>query len=224
MTEKIIGGVVMVLLIAMGVGIAFKGARYDVTRYTGDITALETTREAVEGKAATLRMDGDLRGSEMRGRAAVKPDAGELAAFVGGLSPLGATEHYNPDTLFEKINGRAPAYLEFSFVELTSRSFTIDAASGDFIDVFLFRHDSPLNAFGIFSLERGDAGTPLDFVADGYRGGNGLLSAPWKHLRASHRVLPGYRGDGAGRSLHTRPGCIDARGLQRDGRPPGAAR
>ena len=77
------------------------------------------------------------------------------------------TEIYTVETLYEKINGRAPAYFQFNFQELTSRSFLVDGTAGDFIDAYLFEMDSPINAFGIFSIERSEAGAPLDFIADG---------------------------------------------------------
>jgi hypothetical protein len=82
---------------------------------------------------------------------------------------MGVAEHYNPNTLYEKINGRAPAYLEFNFQELTARSFSISGLPGQYIDVFVFWMDSPLNAFGIFSLEREPSAPPLEFAVDGYR-------------------------------------------------------
>ena len=80
---------------------------------------------------------------------------------------MSPTETYVPDTLYEKINGRAPAYMEYNFQELISRSYVIDSIPGEFLDVYLFRMDSPLNAFGIFSAERDDTGTQLAFVSDG---------------------------------------------------------
>lgn len=169
-TEKSIGGLIIVLLVAIGVTIAIKGKSYDPSIYTGNTEALEFTREAVVGVAATLKGEAELGASEMAGMAspAASAGSGELSAFISGLSPMGPTEHYIPDTLYEKINGRAPAYLEYNFEELTSRSYTIDASPGEFLDIYLFRMDSPLNAFGIFSAERDDTGAPLEFVADGY--------------------------------------------------------
>ncbi len=169
-TEKSIGGFIIILLIAIGLSIAIKGRAYDPSKYTGSTEALEFTREAVVGIAATLKNEADLRASELAGVAEPVGAAksSELPAFISGLSPMGPTENYVPDTLYEKINGRAPAYLEYNFQELTSRSYIIDGTPGEFLDVYLFRMDSPLNAFGIFSAERDDSGKPLAFVADGY--------------------------------------------------------
>ena len=53
-----------------------------------------------------------------RGRCAPLPHPaakGEpLDLKLDGLKPMGDTEFYNADNLFEKIDGRAPAYLNFN--------------------------------------------------------------------------------------------------------------
>jgi hypothetical protein len=167
--EKGIGALIVILLIAVGGTIAIKGQRYDPSRYTGDADALEFTREAVTGIAATMGAEGDLgEGSTIEGPSTVSASAGEILPFISGLEAMGPTERYNADTLYEKINGRAPAYLEYNFQELTCRSFSVSSAAGEYIDVYLFKMDSPLNAFGIFSAERDSSGTQLEFVSDGY--------------------------------------------------------
>lgn len=170
--EQIIGGGILLLLVAVGAGIAIKGTRYDPATYTGDVGALESTRQAVEGKAATLRNEVDLRSYEQGGvatGAAAAATATAIPALVETLVPMGPTEHYTEETLFEKINGRAPAYFEYNFQELNSRSFTIEGVPGEYLDVYLFRMDTPLNAFGIFSAERDPTAAAVDFTMDGYR-------------------------------------------------------
>lgn len=176
--EKSVGSVILLLLAAIFAGILLSGRHYDATKYTGDAGALESTRQAVDGKAATLREQADLRSNELAiGERA--PAAGAAAqtlpALVESLVPMGPEEHYTEDTLYEKINGRAPAYFEYNFQELTARSFSVAGSSGAFVDIFLYRMDSPLNAFGIFSAERDPSGEPLDFVDDGYLSGMGFF-------------------------------------------------
>ena len=105
------------------------------------------------------------------GSATPAPVTGQpLEINIAGLKPMGPTEFYSPENLFEKIDGRAPAYLGFNFVQLRSRSFEVTGSGGSFIDVFEFRMDSPANAFGIFSLERDPLGKPVNFAPDGYSG------------------------------------------------------
>ena len=99
---------------------------------------------------------------------AAKAEPMEIA--LPGIKPMGDTEFYNPDNLFEKIDGRAPAYLGFNFQALRSRSFSVDGSAGSYVDVYEYRMDTPINAFGMFALERDPAGKALDFAPDGYWG------------------------------------------------------
>lgn len=165
--EQLLGAGILAVLIAAGVGVAIKGRIYDPAKFSVDPATLEFSRAEVTGKAGTLR------GVDSMPSGAALPDAaagpGELALAVAGLPPLGPTEHYLDDTLYEKINGRAPTYSGFGFEELTFRSFGIADQPGQYLDVYVFTMNTPVNAFGIFSLERGSEGQPVEFVPDGYR-------------------------------------------------------
>ena len=88
---------------------------------------------------------------------------------------MGDTEFYNADNLFEKIDGRAPAYLNFNVQGLRCRSFSVIGTAGSFVDVYEYRFDTPVNAFGMFSLERDPKGEPLAFAPDGYASGMGFF-------------------------------------------------
>lgn len=98
-----------------------------------------------------------------------------LEIDLPGTKPMGATEFYNAENLFEKIDGRAPAYEGFNVQQLRSRSFAVEGAAGSYVDVYEFRMDSPVNAFGIFALERDSNGKPLAFAPDGYSGEMGYF-------------------------------------------------
>lgn len=63
-------------------------------------------------------------------------------------------EMYDPETLFEYINGEAEHYKDYSFVEMVtaSHSRTDDEFASFTIDIYDM--GSPLNAFGIYSSHR----------------------------------------------------------------------
>jgi len=107
--------------------------------------------------------------------AAGSPSSKAKPIELPGAQPMGETEVYSPETLYEKINGRAPAYLDFRFQELRTRSFSELAGTGSYVDVYEYRMDSPVNAFGIFAIERDPDGKPLDFAPDGYSGEMGFF-------------------------------------------------
>ena len=166
-TEKCVGGAILLLLLGIAGAVHYRGVHYDPGIFEVDISALESTREAVTGVAATLR---EAPVSATTATAAQSAGLGRVLPEFGlPLKAMGPTELYNPDTLFEKINGRAPAYQEFSFQELTTRSFSLPQQSGQFLDVFIFWMDKPLSAFGIFSLERDPTAEVVNFASDGYR-------------------------------------------------------
>lgn len=187
--EKTIGFVILVFLVAIGMFIRKKGESYDSSLYMLDNAALESNSHDVDlfkseeirtiESSETVRSEGYDSGHFEGDHESIQSRSDEsilenLTAFPGFRS-LGDTEYYTPDTLYEKINGRAPAYLDFNFQALECRSFSIDAAPGQFIDVFIFSMDTPVNAFGIFSMEREAGANPVDFVLHGYRSEMGFF-------------------------------------------------
>ena len=194
-TERIATVLCLALLAAIGVAIFIKGKHFDPNRFALRTDALKSTTENVEGKSSTLRGEAaQARGvvqtatistetatdSHGDATASAKPTTApaakgeQLVMTVAGIKPMGDTEFYTADTLYEKIDGRAPAYIGFSFLNLRTRSFEILGAAGSFVDVYEFHFDTPINAFGMFALERDPKAAALDFAPDGYAGGLGF--------------------------------------------------
>jgi hypothetical protein len=61
------------------------------------------------------------------------------------------TEVFNPDNLYERINGAAPLFLENNFREMTSLVYT---QGEDYITIQAYRHATPEDAFGMYASER----------------------------------------------------------------------
>jgi hypothetical protein len=192
--ERVVSLIIVVLLVGIGITIWFKGKHYDPDRFVLNTDALKSTSAAVEGKSGTARGadvspgetkaaaktqavgEGEATAEPAEGAAPAPTAKGEpLEIKLAGLKPMSDTEFYNADNLFEKIDGRAPAYLNFNFQNLRCRSFSITGASGSFVDVYEYRFDTPINAFGMFSLERDPKGEPLAFAPDGYASGMGFF-------------------------------------------------
>ena len=158
------GVLILLGLLGIAVTVWIIGQHEAQDRFVPDAKALAATEEAIPGRPGTLSEDGK--------QAETRP--GPLEGFDGVVA-MGAVETYTPTTLYEKINGRAPTYDAFNFRELLARSFSIPGHAGQFVDVYLYRMDSPLNAFGIYSLENQEPGESLGFVSDGMRGPMGLF-------------------------------------------------
>ncbi|MDR0835056.1 MAG: hypothetical protein LBN11_00540 [Tannerella sp.] len=73
-----------------------------------------------------------------------------LPEISGWQKPM-AKEVFDSDHLFDRINGAAPLFIENGFQEMT----TADYKQGDdYITFQIYRHDTPENAFGMYSSER----------------------------------------------------------------------
>jgi hypothetical protein len=203
LAERISSIVIIVLLAGIGVAIAIKGKHFNPDIFAVRTDSLKSTTNAVEGKAGTAlsspettaenptpaeapksvaekpavvadaSAEGGAEGSTDTPKPAVKGEPMEIA--LAGIKPMSDTEFYNSDNLFEKIDGRAPAYQNFNVQTLRCRSFNVVAAAGSYVDVYEYRFDSPVDAFGMFALERDPKGGPLDFAPDGYSGDMGYF-------------------------------------------------
>jgi hypothetical protein len=91
------------------------------------------------------------------------------AAFfpdVPGLEKEGAVRSYDPDNLFEYIDGDAFSYIGLGFEEVTVQSYATDGKRALTVDVF--RHSNGNTGFGIYSHERPADAAPLAIGAQGY--------------------------------------------------------
>lgn len=79
---------------------------------------------------------------------------GELKSWlpaVAGWTISDEVEVFNPDNLFDRINGAAPLFIENNFREMTSMEYKKGA---DYITIQAYRHATPEDAFGMYSSER----------------------------------------------------------------------
>jgi hypothetical protein len=197
-TERVTSAVILLLVAFVAFAIYHKGKIFDPNLYAVRVEALKSTSAPVAGKAGTApagtktiaatdtpKVDAEKtaateedsgEGGEGSG-AAPKPAAkGEpLEISLAGTKPMGDTEFYNADNLYEKIDGRAPAYQAFNVQALRCRSFGVNAAPGSYVDIYEYRFDNPVDAFGMFSMERDPKGKPLTIAPDGYSGEMGYF-------------------------------------------------
>lgn len=81
--------------------------------------------------------------------------------IVNGWNLTEEIERFNPDNLFDRINGAAPLYIENNFREMTSLEYR---AGADYITIQIYRHATPEDAFGMYASERS---SDLEFVPIG---------------------------------------------------------
>jgi hypothetical protein len=93
---------------------------------------------------------------------------GRIFAFpeVVGWRQSGGIQTFSPETLFEYINGGADLYLTYDFQELKVAEYLSEKKASVTLEVY--RHKTPIHAFGIYSQERLPDADFLDIVSQGY--------------------------------------------------------
>jgi hypothetical protein len=79
---------------------------------------------------------------------------GLLEHWPAGLSPMGAREAFAPDTLSDKIDGKADLYLSAGFVSLEAQRVGLAGNPSAWMEAFVFDMGKPPNAFSVFSSQR----------------------------------------------------------------------
>ncbi|MCB2145192.1 MAG: hypothetical protein KQI81_01875 [Deltaproteobacteria bacterium] len=106
------------------------------------------------------------------------PDQSAVVDTTGSkLAPFSPPERFGPDTLYEKINGRADLYLSSGFVSLSTQRFSMDNAAGNWVEVFIYDMATPENAFSVFSMQRREGARADGTVPNAYRTENALFMA-----------------------------------------------
>jgi hypothetical protein len=110
--------------------------------------------------------------------------AGELEADLLAILPRASDSvdcrtvfeprFFNPDNLFEYIDGAADEYLSYGFKKVVTADYAVGPDSSS-VTVEIYRMESPLLAFGIYAAERSPSEPPADVGAQGYRGSNVLI-------------------------------------------------
>ena len=85
---------------------------------------------------------------------------------IEGYQKMGELENYNPDNLYDIINGAADSYLKYDFEELNLARYKGDA--DQFLKIEIYKHSNNANAFGIYSNERPLETNWVDVGAQGY--------------------------------------------------------
>jgi hypothetical protein len=111
------------------------------------------------------------------GQLAVSPPS-VLDAFSplpAGLEPLTAAETFEADTLSDKIDGKAELYLSAGFKRLFSQRFKDDAASGRWLEAYVYDMGNGRNAFAVFSAQRRENAESLAVTRYAYRSPNAIF-------------------------------------------------
>lgn len=110
-----------------------------------------------------------------RGPAAAPAAAEPILPLSEGMSALTPAEHFDRETLSDKIDGKAELYLSAGFLRLDCQRLALAAQPELWVEVFLYDMGSFENAYAVFSAQRRADAAMLDFAEFAYRAENALF-------------------------------------------------
>jgi hypothetical protein len=101
--------------------------------------------------------------------------AAALFELPAGVAPLTPAEHFDRDSLSEKIDGKAELYLSAGFRRLDCQRVQPATPPGSWVEVFIYDMGSVQNAYAVFSLQRRTDSEALSLAEFAYRAENALF-------------------------------------------------
>lgn len=87
---------------------------------------------------------------------------------------LSEVEIYNSETLYEKIDGKAPAYLESGFKELSTQRFVSINNPDLWMEIYTYDMGKLKNAFSVYSVQKRAESEPAANMQFGYKTSNAV--------------------------------------------------
>jgi hypothetical protein len=115
-------------------------------------------------------------GEETRGAALPQaPRAPNEADAAAGVIPLSPVERFGPDTLSDKIDGKAELYLRAGFQGLETRRFALAGDRRRWMERYAYDMGGFRGAYAVFSSQRRPNAQSVPWVGHGYLAGNALF-------------------------------------------------
>jgi hypothetical protein len=108
-------------------------------------------------------------------QAGASSQTASFLADLQGYSALSNIESYTPETLSDKIDGKAELYLASGFQEMSCRSFSPGDSSQARVETFLYAMESPKDAFAVFSGQRRQGAESLSLSPNAYATENAVF-------------------------------------------------
>jgi len=159
--ETVISVGLLVILFLIGAGIFVKQSDFDMGRF-GIVTV----------PAGLPLQQAEAEEEE-------KPALSSLASE--GFEPFSKTEFYKPENLYEKINGKAPFYIESGFEELSAQRFVNKNDQSLWMEVYVYNMGGVRNAFSVYSVQRRAEAEPFEPMRFAYKTSNALYFVHGKY-------------------------------------------
>ncbi len=94
-----------------------------------------------------------------------------------GLAAMGSAELFDPQTLSDKIDGKAELYLAAGFKALATRRYQLSARPELWLEAYVFQMSEGRGAFSVYSVQRRSGAQALDLTSNAYRTANAIFLA-----------------------------------------------
>lgn len=91
------------------------------------------------------------------------------------LQAFGAPEHFTPDNLYDKIDGKAELYVSTGVARMDCQRFALKDAPDDWFEWFAYGMNGVPQAFSVFSTQRRAEGQTLDLTPYAYQTQNAIF-------------------------------------------------
>ena len=161
--ESTVSILLLAVLFLIGLGVFVKQADVDMSRF------------GIESETAEL--SAQIPGVETK----EELDLVELAPV--GFETLSRSELYVPDNLYEKINGKAPLYIDSGFEQLFTQRFISKDDENLWMELYVYDMAAVRNAFSVCSVQRRPDADILSLFhpSFGYRTDNALYFVHGKY-------------------------------------------
>ncbi len=92
-----------------------------------------------------------------------------------GMVPFSPVEVFNPDTLSDKIDGKADFYLSAGFRALESQRIKREDGSGSWMEISIYDMGSEANAYAVYSAQKREDAEPAEVAPFSYGTKNALF-------------------------------------------------
>jgi hypothetical protein len=91
------------------------------------------------------------------------------------LQEFGTSEHFTPDNLYDKIDGKAELYVSTGVARMDCQRFALKNAPDDWFEWFAYGMNGVPQAFSVFSTQRRAEGQTLDLTPYAYQTQNAIF-------------------------------------------------
>lgn len=175
--ETTVSWVIMGTLAVIAMGIFVRQSHYDPTLFVPRALEAQTPGEGVPGSLTSSDFSGFV------------PEP------LSVLSPL---EAFGPETLSDKIDGKAELYLAAGFLDLRCQRFGRPIDPQSWMEVFVYDMGTQYQAFAVYSSQKREEATPLDLTPFSYKAKNALF---WVHGKYYVEIIASVPSEGLMESM-----------------------